>query len=148
LSRWKSTRLVEVVIRTSMPGWASWKADSRGSSHFAASEASVETVSTWSSSRRSRRSVASRRSLKAARTPGRYSDASAVSVSARFWRMNSRTPSSCSSRLIWWLIAVCVTFSSEAAWVKLKCRAAASNARNPFSEGSLADMIRKSSPDT
>jgi hypothetical protein len=50
--------------------------------------------------------------------------------------------------LIWWLIAVCVTFSSEAAWVKLKCRAAASNARNPFSEGSLADMIRKSSSDT
>jgi hypothetical protein len=31
-----------------------------------------------------------------------------------------------------------VTFSSEAAWVKLKCRAAASNARNPLSEGSLA----------
>jgi len=25
-----------------------------------------------------------------------------------------------------------------AAWVKLKCRAAASNARNPFSDGSLA----------
>ena len=71
-----------------------------------------------------------------------------MSVSARFCRMNSRTPSSCSSRLIWWLIAVCVTFSSEAAWVKLKCRAAASNARNPFSEGSLADMIRKSSPNT
>ena len=25
---------VEVVMRTSMPGWASWNAESRGSSHF------------------------------------------------------------------------------------------------------------------
>ena len=36
------------------------------------------------------------------------------------------------------LIAVCVTFSSDAARVKLKCRAAASKARSPFSDGSLA----------
>jgi hypothetical protein len=36
-----------------------------------------------------------------------------------------------------------VTFSSEAAWVKLKCRAAASKARNPFSEGSLAVVISR-----
>ena len=56
--------------------------------------------------------------------------------------MNRRTPSSSSRRLIWWLIAVCVTFSSDAAWVKLKCRAAASNARNPFSDGSLAVIPR------
>jgi hypothetical protein len=31
-----------------------------------------------------------------------------------------------------------VTFNSAAARVKLRCRAAASKARNPFSEGSLA----------
>jgi hypothetical protein len=46
LSRWKSTRLVEVVMRTSMPECASWNADRRGSSHLAASDANVETVST------------------------------------------------------------------------------------------------------
>ena len=85
---------------TSMPGWASWKAESRGSSHFAASDASVETVRTWSLSLRSSRSVASLRSLNAARTPGRYSLASAVRVSARFCRTNRRIPSSSSSRRI------------------------------------------------
>src|SRR6185312_13997117 len=73
--------------------------------------------------------------------PGRYSCACCVSVSERFWRTNRRTPSSSSSRLIWWLIAVCVTFSSEAARVKLKCRAAASKARNPFSDGSLEAIL-------
>ena len=41
-----------------------------------------------------------------------------------------------------WLMAVCVTFSSDAAWVKLRCRAAASKARNPFSDGSLAVIPR------
>ena len=87
-------------MRTSMPGWASWNADSRGSSHFAASDASVETVSTWSLSLRSSRSVASLRSLNAARMPGRYSFASGVSASARFCRTNRRIPSSSSSRRI------------------------------------------------
>ena len=42
--------------------------------------------------------------------------------------------------------AVWVTFNSEAAWVKLICRAAASKARKPFSEGSLAVICRH--PDT
>jgi hypothetical protein len=35
-----------------------------------------------------------------------------------------------------------VTFNSDAATVKLKCRAAASNARNPLSDGSLAVISR------
>ena len=87
-------------MRTSMSGCASWNDASRGNSHFAASDARVEIVSTLSSSLRSSRSVASRRSLKAARMPGRYSLASGVSASARFFRMNSRMPSSSSSRRI------------------------------------------------
>jgi hypothetical protein len=37
-----------------------------------------------------------------------------------------------------------VTFSSDAALVKLKCRAAASKARNPLSEGNLAVMSHHS----
>ena len=40
----------------------------------------------------------SRRSLNAARTPGRYSPRFRRQRSARFCRMNSLTPSSCSSR--------------------------------------------------
>jgi hypothetical protein len=42
--------------------------------------------------------------------------------------MNSGRPSCSSSRRIWWLMAVWVTFSSAAARVKLMCRAATSNA--------------------
>ncbi len=58
-------------MRTSMPGWASWKPATRVTSHFAASDAMVETTSSPSRSGRRSRAVAWRRSSKAARTAGR-----------------------------------------------------------------------------
>src|SRR5229473_437921 len=46
--------------------------------------------------------------------------------------------------LIWWLMAVCVRLSSIAARVKLKCRAAASNARKLVIDGQLFLMAPNS----
>ena len=58
-------------MRTSMPGLASWNAATRVTSHFAASEAVVLTVSSPSRSGRRSRAVARRRSSNAVRTDGR-----------------------------------------------------------------------------
>ena len=55
-------------MRTSMPGLASWNAATRVTSHLAASEAVVLTVSTPSRSGRRSRAVARRRSSNALRT--------------------------------------------------------------------------------
>jgi hypothetical protein len=58
-------------MRTSMPGFASWKAATRETSHLVASEAVVLTVSTPSWSARLNFSVARRRSSNAERISGR-----------------------------------------------------------------------------
>lgn len=61
-----------------------------------------------------------------------------VSSSARVCRTNSGTSSRSSSNLICWLIAAGVTFSSSAAFLKLRCRPAASKARSATRGGSVS----------
>ena len=62
---------------------------------------------------------------------------SSVSSTPRCLRWNSGACSSASSAFTWWLTAPGVTDSSCAAFLKLRCRAAASNAARVVSGGRL-----------
>ena len=92
--------------------------------------ASIMISLTWPPSRRP--SISATRS-KASSSTGSSASPSAVIIRPRGRRLNSTTPSRCSSSLTWWLTAAWVTFSSSPARVKLLRRAEASKARRALS---------------
>src|SRR5262245_12576262 len=123
----------------STPGCSRRKSFRRGTSHSAAKDAVVVTVSIPG---RAPRRPATSRSRRSTSAQVLYSVwPSSVRRSSRWLRRNSATPS-CSSRVwIWRLTADWVTNSSAAALVKERLRAAASKPFSRSSEGrSLAPL--------
>ncbi len=116
-------------MRTSTSGCCARKPSSRGTSHFAASDGEVVTISFGRpSTARSRCTARPMVPSPSATARDRISPA-AVRRTTRLERSNSRTARSSSSSRMAWLTAAGVTFSSAAALVKLRCRAAASKPR-------------------
>ncbi len=70
--------------------------------------------------------------LKDSANTGSRAIPSAVSANPRGSRRNNCTPIRSSRFFTCWLIAACVTFSSDAARVKLRKRAETSKARSAF----------------
>src|SRR5262245_30521033 len=133
-SRFKSTCCSDALMRRSRCGWVTENPPSRGTSHLLAKFGDMVTVSTDGRVGRIRSSAVRSRSS-ASRTSGRYFCPASVSLSPRASRSNSFRPRRASSVFTWWLIAPWVWLSSSAAAVKLRVRAAVSNARNAVSEG-------------
>ncbi len=134
-SRARSATSLLAESRTSMSGCRARKRASRGTSHSAAKEIDAVTVTGRSSPSTDSRATACSMPASAPATARARVCPCSVSSSARFSRRNSATPSWSSSVLIWRLTADCVTCSSSAAFVKLRCRAAASKPRSRSREG-------------
>ncbi|MCY1240176.1 hypothetical protein D9M72_530110 [compost metagenome] len=128
-----STRLLLVERRTSMNGYLAWKSASRGNSQPTAKVPTAPIISTSRMCPASKRSSMSAIRSKESRSTGSNASPSAVIISPRGNRLNRVTFSRLSSSFTWWLTAACVTQSSIAARVKLKCRADASKARSALS---------------
>ena len=80
---------------------------------------------------------ATEKASRPSRTTGNSRAPASVNESGLGRRRNRALPQYCSNSRIWWLIAVGVTPSSAAAFLKLTCRAAASKARSSMRGGNL-----------
>jgi len=107
----------------------------RGSNQCDATEGSIVTFKGATSSLCDRSTTLRSISLMAYSTLCASTRPCVVSSRRRVRRLNRLTPSSSSNPRMRWLTALCVRFSSLAASVKLRCRAATTKIRNESSEG-------------
>jgi len=110
---------------------------SRGTSHRLAKAFVVVTRRGCRSPWRLIAPSATEKASRPSRTTGNSRAPASVNESGLGRRRNRALPQYCSNSRIWWLIAVGVTPSSAAAFLKLTCRAAASKARSSMRGGNL-----------
>src|SRR6185312_12479793 len=132
------SRTVSVPTTSSgILGWSRYQPGKRGNNQRLAKAAVVVTISGPSDSTFRTASMADAKVLRPSWITGNNCAPASVSLTGRGRRWKRATPQKRSNMRIWWLIAVGVTPSSDAARLKLRCRATASKARNSIRGGKL-----------